>query len=143
MPSVNRHKCTDCDRVFVHVLPQVLYPAMRNVMGDDAPDDCLHAHDTLKAKMTALTNTDITDPNYDAMVQDYMKVGTSPWGQWAGLTCLAGFMNVLLCTVEHCKLPLAEGQSDWFCKTSNSSPGGSSSSSTGDHSATQPVSSQQ
>lgn len=48
---------------------------MRHAMGDAAPDDCLVAHDTLKDKLTALTNTHITDPNFDAMVQDYMKVG--------------------------------------------------------------------
>jgi hypothetical protein len=64
-----------CAGALVCILPQVLYPAMRHVMGDAAPDGCLVAHDTLKVKLTALTNTHITDPNFDAMVQDYMKVG--------------------------------------------------------------------
>lgn len=47
---------------------------MRSFMGDLAPDDCLEAHDTLKHKLTLLTDMSITDPNYDAMVQDFMQV---------------------------------------------------------------------
>jgi hypothetical protein len=54
---------------------QVLYPAMRRLMGDAAPDDCLDAHQTLKHKMARLADTHISDPNYDVLVADYMKVG--------------------------------------------------------------------
>jgi hypothetical protein len=48
---------------------------MRRLMGDAAPDDCLDAHQTLKHKMARLADTHISDPNYDVLVADYMKVG--------------------------------------------------------------------
>lgn len=57
------------------VMPQVLYPAMRSLMGDLAPDDCLDAHQTLKAQLSQLVSTPVTNPNFDAMLQDFMKVG--------------------------------------------------------------------
>jgi hypothetical protein len=48
---------------------------MRSFMGDSAPDDCLDAHQTLKHKMVQLINTPSTDPNFDGLLQEYMKVG--------------------------------------------------------------------
>lgn len=47
---------------------------MRRLMGDAAPDDCLDAHQTLKHKMMCLADAHISDPGYDALVEDYMKV---------------------------------------------------------------------
>jgi hemerythrin superfamily protein len=51
---------------------QVLYPAMRAVFGDDEPDHCLHKHQHLKELLDELSNTSITDPNFDGMFQEYM-----------------------------------------------------------------------
>lgn len=39
---------------------QVLYPAMRAVMGDAEPDHCLHKHQHLKELLDELSNTSIT-----------------------------------------------------------------------------------
>jgi hemerythrin superfamily protein len=51
---------------------EVLYPAMRAAMGDLEPDHCLHKHQKLKVMLDELSNSSITDPNFDGKFQDYM-----------------------------------------------------------------------
>lgn len=77
---------------------QVLYPAMRAMMGDMAPDDAIDAHTTLKYKLTELANTPVYDPNHDGLVQEYMKVK----GQSKCRLYLIG-THVLYSTAVHCR----------------------------------------
>lgn len=70
---------------------------MRAVMGSKAPDVCLEAHDTIKHKLTALNDAPITDPGYDALVQDYMQV-------WPGLIC-----TLLICVAGSSRSHAAAG----------------------------------
>lgn len=82
---------------------QVLYPAMRSFMGESAPDVCLDAHQTLKHKMVQLINTPSTDPNFDGLLQEYMKVGVDRVccrAQRTRTGCMADAMLVRMASVR-------------------------------------------
>eukprot|EP00879_Flechtneria_rotunda_P000425 GHRR01000519.1.p1 GENE.GHRR01000519.1~~GHRR01000519.1.p1 ORF type:complete len:211 (+),score=65.02 GHRR01000519.1:169-801(+) len=53
---------------------EVVYPAMRDVMGDMVSDHLLHEHQQLKEGLAELNSTRIWDPNFDGKLQDIMEV---------------------------------------------------------------------
>jgi hemerythrin superfamily protein len=53
---------------------EVVYPAMRNAMGDLTPDHLLNEHQQLKELLAELNNDNIADPNFDGRLQELMEV---------------------------------------------------------------------
>ncbi|KAI8471727.1 MAG: hypothetical protein J3K34DRAFT_416077 [Monoraphidium minutum] len=51
----------------------IVYPAMRQHMGDCAPDHLLKEHQTLKEELSWLSSHKIHDTNYDARMQTMME----------------------------------------------------------------------
>jgi hemerythrin superfamily protein len=53
---------------------EVVYPAMRDSLGDLTPDHLLSEHQQLKELLTELNNDTIADPNFDGKLQEIMEV---------------------------------------------------------------------
>eukprot|EP00882_Tetradesmus_deserticola_P001105 GHRQ01001197.1.p1 GENE.GHRQ01001197.1~~GHRQ01001197.1.p1 ORF type:complete len:211 (+),score=105.63 GHRQ01001197.1:166-798(+) len=63
--EVSLHSCKE---------EEVVYPALRDVLGDLTPDHLLSEHQELKELLSVLDSSDVSDPNFDGRLQDIMEV---------------------------------------------------------------------